>query len=96
MIAELNWLDRKRFIPDIGVKYCPIIKFSYEEACLWSAEIYIIKNDLVKRNSIAEVNYLFPNAPTNNICEGNRFELLEGNRKVANGIFIDDKSANKL
>ncbi len=96
MIAKINWLDSKRFIPDIRVKYCPIIKFTNEETCSWSAEIHIIKNDLANRKSIAEVHYLFSNAPTSNICEGNQFELFEGNRKVADGIFIDDKSASKL
>ena len=90
MIAKINWLDSKRFIPDVGVKYCPIIKFTKEETCSWSAEILIIKNDLVNRRSIAEVQYLFSYEPTSNICEGNCFELLEGNRVVANGIFIKD------
>lgn len=90
MTAKIYWLDVKRFIPNIGVKYCPIIKFTNEETCSWSAEIHIIKNDLANRKSIAEVKYLFSNAPTSNICEGKRFELLEGNRVVANGIFIKD------
>ena len=90
MIAKINWLDSKMFIPDIGVKYCPIIKFTNEEPCSWSAEIHIINNDLANHNSIAEVQYLFSNASTSNICEGNRFKLLEGNRLVANGIFIKD------
>lgn len=88
MIAEIKWHDGKRFIPDIGVKYCPIISFSDAESCSWSAEIIIIKNDIENRKSIADVNYLFPNAPIKNISKGNTFELIEGNTIVAYGVFI--------
>lgn len=90
MIAEIKWLSAKRFIPDIGVKYCPIIMFSHELTYSWSAEVIIIKNDTDNRKSIADITYLFSNAPQNNICKGKKFILLEGNREVAYGKFIDD------
>ncbi len=81
MIAEIKWLDVQRFIPDIGVKYCPIIMFSHEVMCSWSAEVIIIKIDVDNRKSIADVNYLFSNAPKNNICKGKNFYYLKAIEK---------------
>lgn len=88
MLAEINWLNARKSIPETEVKYCPIIRFSGKKNNMWSADIRIIENDLIRLKSIADVNYLLPHAPTDNIYAGNHFELFEGNRKVADGIFL--------
>lgn len=88
MLAEINWLDLRKSIPETGARYCPIISFSGEKNNMWSANIRIIENNLIRLKSIADVTYLFPHAPTGNIYAGNTFELFEGNKKVADGIFL--------
>lgn len=88
MLAEINWLNVRKSIPKTGAKYCPIIRFSGEKNNMWSANIRIIENDIINLKSIADVDYLLPHAPTDNIYAGNNFELFEGNKKVADGIFL--------
>jgi hypothetical protein len=54
MLAEINWLDLRKSIPETGARYCPIIRFSGEKNNMWSANIRIIENNLIRLKFLAE------------------------------------------
>ena len=98
--VKIYWLVKeKRIPPIIDVKdrkkyraYCPIIKFGnqVEDGHYWSSVIF--NNCITGKESIAELSYLVDNAPVELLKIDSKFELFEGNTKVAIGEVIEEIS----
>ena len=92
MEAQVTWIPhdkggRQKHLPN-NTKYCPIIIFPEAKTDgAWSAEI--LTNSINDNNeSIIKISFLFPEAPTNLLKPGEKFELYEGAKMVASGILI--------
>lgn len=93
MVARIQWLTEeqggRKTIP-WGDKYGPIVmikgsKSDIREA-VWSL-LVSNKELLSEHETIAEIQYLFENAP-DNLHKGVKFELYEASKLVANGIVL--------
>ena len=90
--AEINWMPvetggRTHILP-VGMRYCPMIVFEIEQEgdTLWSAELY--NTSIKDRTSIADISYLVDDAPYHLLQPGNKFQLYEGQRVVAEGAIV--------
>lgn len=92
-MAKIKWLTEeqggRKTIP-WGDKYGPIViikgsKIHLNEA-VWS--LLVSNKELISEfETIAEIKYLFENAP-DNLHKGVEFELYEGSKLVATGIVL--------
>ena len=93
MMAKIKWLTEeqggRQTIP-WGDKYGPIVIIKgdllNQTEAVWSL-LVSNKESVSEFETIAEIKYLFENAP-NNLYAGIEFELYEGNKLVANGIVL--------
>jgi hypothetical protein len=54
----------------------------------WSLVVEWIRTFRQGQQTLAEVSFLAPDAPSHLLKPGSRFELLEGSRRVAKGIIL--------
>ncbi len=92
--AQITWITQenggRKNPPVIGTRYCPIVVFDTMDKGkgeFWSAD-FICTEVNVKMNSIVDFAFLVEDAPTEYLVNGNKFELFEGNKKVAFGVII--------
>lgn len=93
--AQITWITQEnggRNKPPLpGTQYCPIVIFDDMEQNkneFWSADFICTEID-DKMNSIVDFTFLVEDAPMDYLVKGNKFELFEGNKKVASGKIIE-------
>lgn len=92
--AKITWISKenggRKNPPEPGIRYCPIVVFDVlnkNKDGFWSADFICTEVD-EKMNSIVDFAFLAEDAPIELLVDGNRFELFEGNKKVAFGIIL--------
>lgn len=93
--AQITWIAHenggKKNPPVPGTRYCPIVVFDAMDKNkneFWSADFICTEVD-ARMNSIVDFTFLVDDAPMSYLVKGNKFELFEGNKKVAFGIIIE-------
>ena len=103
MNAIVDWLSREEggrvVIPpgDRSPRYMPTIRLMDEPwppEILWTA--YVIKLGAIggDRRWLAEVGYVFDDAPHEGLLADRSFELYEGPRCVARGVFVEAEASS--
>lgn len=93
--AQITWVIQgnggRKNPPTPGTRYCPIVVFdamTQNRNEFWSADFICTEVDS-EMNSIVDFTFLAENAPMDYLVKGNKFEIFEGNKKVAFGIVIE-------
>lgn len=84
-IASIDWLSGeqggRKAIPKEGTRYCPLLKISSDvDSMEWSIDF--ICPDFNETN-IIKFKFLVNTAPSHLIEKNSKYEIYEGNRKVA-------------
>lgn len=94
--AQITWVTQKnrgrKNPPTPGTRYCPIVVFdamAKNRNEFWSADFICTEVD-TKMRSIVDFAFLVEDAPTEFLVDGNKFELYEGNKKVAFGVILEE------
>lgn len=99
-LARISWLTADqggRSCPPAGPRYSTPARFEANSTS-WPEQAWSLVLDLVSHPAgtadwIANVHFLFPEAPHGWLSDGARFELFEGNRCVARGTILDAQQA---
>ena len=95
--ALISWLPRERGgrerLPP-GPVYSTMARF--EDDSRWPHEAWSVVVEFVRsfnegRYTLAAIRFLSPSGPNELLEEGNRFELLEGGRRVAKGVILPER-----
>ena len=93
--ARITWRPREeggRLIPPPGPTYSTVARFIHQggdwREHAWSLVLHYIEQPDAARSHRVAVSYLSPAGPSEWLKSGNRFELVEGNKVVANGEVI--------
>lgn len=93
--AMITWIRQenggRKDPPEIGTRYCPIVVFDamvQNKDEFWSADFICTEVD-EKMNSIVDFAFLVEDAPMELLVNGNKFNLFEGNKKVAFGVILE-------
>jgi hypothetical protein len=97
-LARICWIEAKdggRRTPFTGTRYITVARFEREKA-KWPKEAWSLVVDfgeLPTRSCCvtADVHFLVPEAPEYLLTTGDKFELFEGNRCVAEGEIISSQ-----
>lgn len=74
-----------------GPRYITVCRFEEDpgwENGTWSLVVEWVRTFRGGRLILANVDFLVPEAPTNFLRAGTRFELLEGRKRVAKGVIL--------
>jgi hypothetical protein len=91
MRAKIHWLTKEeggRSKPPAGVgnpPYATVVKFPGADMGSWSLAVEKIESLSNEYDWIADVHYLFAEAPHESLQAGREFELYEGKKCVASG-----------
>jgi hypothetical protein len=94
-LARITWLapeEGGRRVPPSGPRYIAPARFegpaAGSEGANWSLVVDLISHPPGSADWIAEVRYLFDEAPHELLLPGTRFELYEGKKCVARGVLL--------
>lgn len=95
--AMISWLPSDkggRQQPPTGPRYVTVVRF--EDDPQWSQGMWslVVEFDRVfagGRYALATIRFAMDEAPHQLLQEGNRFELLEGPRRVAKGVVLPER-----
>ena len=102
MQAVLDWIPREqggRREPPSGLgpqPYSTVMRFTDEPwpaPLAWSMVVKMVKAIDGGNRWLADVNFLFDEAPRESLHAGRKFELYEGKQCVARGRILDDPLA---
>ena len=94
--AVISWVpfeEGGRAAPPTGPVYSTVARFEDDvdnwPRSAWSLVLRLVRPFRNARYQLAEVSFLNDAAPSHLLRRGSRFELLEGNRRVAKGVVVD-------
>ena len=94
--AVISWIpyDRGgRTKPPDGPVYTTIARFEDDETWpheSWSLVVKFERTMQAGRCALAKIRFLVDEAPTHLLQEGGRFELMEGQKRVAKGVIVPE------
>ena len=94
--AIVSWISPGkggRQLPPTGLRYSTLVHFEDDDH--WPDQVWSLMLDFQRslhdgRYTVATIRFLSEAAPTHLLREGNRFELLEGRKRVAKGIVVPE------
>ena len=95
--AFIRWVTPDkggRTAPPSGPRYVTVARFEDDDQwpkVAWSLVVEFQRHVQDGRCTLANVRFLADEAPAPLLQEGNRFELMEGHRRVAKGVILPEQ-----